>query len=333
MIGSLIGRYYGMDRDQRWDRTRLAYAALTEGAGRSATDPRQALEDAYAAGETDEFVKPIVLTDGAGIARALIRPGDAIFYVNFRADRMRQIVGALSIPDFDGFATGRAPVTDAVTMTRYDDRFRLPTAFAPFNLSHILAEVLADADRTQFRTAETEKYPHVTYFFNGGIEPPFPCEERVLIPSPRVATYDLEPEMSAAGITDAFCAALERGDHDFLLCNYANADMVGHTGVVPAIIRAVETLDGCLDRIVRSALSSGTPLLVTADHGNCEVMIDPSTGGPHTAHTTNPVPFVAIGSEIQELRTGGALCDVAPTILQLMGLEQPSEMSGRSLTT
>jgi 2,3-bisphosphoglycerate-independent phosphoglycerate mutase len=331
VIGSLIGRYYAMDRDRRWDRTRLAFDALSEGIGRQVTDPRKALEEAYAAGETDEFVKPIVLVTDTGAARAPIRKEDAIFFVNFRADRMRQIVGALSIQSFDGFATGHAPVTNAVTMTRYDDRFGLPAAFAPATLSRILAELLAEADLTQFRTAETEKYPHVTYFFNGGIETPFPCEERVLIPSPRVATYDLEPEMSAIGITDAFCGALERADHDFLLCNYANADMVGHTGLVPAILKAVETLDGCLDRVVRSALASGTRLLVTADHGNCEVMIDPDTGGPHTTHTTNPVPFVAVGTEIQSLRNGGALCDVAPTILQLMGLEQPTEMSGRSL--
>ena len=331
VIGSLIGRYYAMDRDRRWDRTRLAFDALTKGIGRQATDPRQALEEAYSAGETDEFVKPIVLTTETGTARAPIRQGDAIFYANFRADRMRQIVGALSFQGFDGFVTDHPLVANAVTMTRYDDRFGLPVAFAPSTLSSILAEVLSAANLTQFRTAETEKYPHVTYFFNGGIETPFPCEERVLIPSPKVATYDLEPEMSAVGITDAFCEALERADHDFLLCNYANADMVGHTGVVPAILQAVETLDGCLDRVVRAALASGTRLLVTADHGNCEVMFDPATGGAHTAHTTNPVPFVAIGTEIQSLRGGGALCDVAPTILQLMGLEQPSEMSGRSL--
>jgi len=235
------------------------------------------------------------------------------------------------VAGFDGFETGGRTPTRAVTMTQYDQRFPLPVAFAPFSLARILAEVLADRGRTQFRTAETEKYPHVTYFFNGGVEPPFAGEERVLVPSPKVATYDLMPEMSAAGITDGFCGALERGDHDFLLCNFANADMVGHTGVLPAVIRAVETLDGCLDRIARSAERSRTRLLITADHGNCEVMIDPATGGPHTAHTTNPVPLVAVGTGRTALRTGGALCDVAPTILELLNLEQPGEMTGRSL--
>ncbi|MEK7380563.1 MAG: 2,3-bisphosphoglycerate-independent phosphoglycerate mutase [Gemmatimonadota bacterium] len=329
-IASLTGRYYGMDRDRRWDRTQLAYQAIVQGQGRPAADPLAAVEAAYAAGKTDEFVPPIVIQEG-GQPVAPIRDGDGIFFFNFRSDRMRQIVAPLSVAGFDGFDTGVRTPTRAVTMTQYDQRFPLPVAFAPFSLARILAEVLADRGRTQFRTAETEKYPHVTYFFNGGVEPPFAGEERVLVPSPKVATYDLMPEMSAAGITDGFCGALERGDHDFLLCNFANADMVGHTGVLPAVIRAVETLDGCLDRIARSGERSGTRLLVTSDHGNCEMMIDPATGGPHTAHTTNPVPLVALGTGHTALRTGGALCDVAPTILQLLHLEQPGEMTGRSL--
>ena len=332
-IASLTGRYYGMDRDRRWDRTRLAYEAIVRGVGRQATDPVRAVEEAYARGETDEFIKPIVIVrDGAPAPIATVRDGDGIFYVNFRSDRMRQIVRALSIEGFDGFDAGSRPATRAVTMTRYDETFPLPQGFPPFSLARILAEVLADRERSQFRTAETEKYPHVTYFFNGGIEPPFPCEERLLVPSPKVATYDLQPEMSAPGVTDAFCDALERGDHDFLLCNFANADMVGHTGVLPAVIKAVETVDACLGRVLRSAERSGTRLLVTADHGNCEVMIDPETGGPHTAHTTSPVPFVSIGTDFPGLRTGGALCDVAPTILELLGLEQPQEMTGRTLS-
>lgn len=330
-IASLTGRYFAMDRDRRWDRTRLAFDNLVHGAGRPARDPEAAVATAYAAGETDEFVKPIVLVDEHGTPVAPIRDGDGILYFNYRSDRMRQIVAALSVPDFDGFDTGRRPPTPAVTMTQYDQRFPLPMAFPPFSMARILAEVLAGADRSQFRTAETEKYPHVTYFFNGGIEPPFPCEERLLVPSPKVATYDLMPEMSAVGITDGFCAALERADHDFLLCNFANADMVGHTGVLPAVIRAVETVDQCLTRIVRSAAKSGTRLLITADHGNCELMVDPATGGPHTAHTTNPVPLVALGTGRDRLRPGGALCDVAPTILELLNLEQPAEMTGRSL--
>ncbi|HEY7680542.1 MAG TPA: 2,3-bisphosphoglycerate-independent phosphoglycerate mutase, partial [Terriglobia bacterium] len=330
-LATLIGRYFAMDRDKRWDRTRLAYEALVNGtAEHRAGDPVQAVRDAYARGETDEFIRPIVLTrDDQPVAT--IRDGDGILYFNFRSDRMRQIVRALSIDGFDGFPVNHRPATRAVTMTQYDQTFPLPQAFPPFTLDRILAQVLADRELTQFRTAETEKYPHVTYFFNGGVEPPVRCEERLLVPSPKVATYDLMPEMSAVEVTNGLCAALERAEHDFLLCNFANADMVGHTGVVPAIIKAVETVDACLARVASSAARSGTRLLVTADHGNCEVMIDPDTGGPHTAHTTNPVPFVAVGTDITSLRSGGALCDVAPTILELMGLEQPPEMTGASL--
>jgi 2,3-bisphosphoglycerate-independent phosphoglycerate mutase len=288
------------------------------------------VRDAYARGETDEFVKPIVLTrKGAPIAP--LRDGDAVLCFNFRSDRMRQILRALALPDFEAFPVPDRPALAVVTMTQYDRTFPFPQAFPPFSLARILAEVLAEVGRTQFRTAETEKYPHVTYFFNGGHEPPYPGEERVLVPSPKVATYDLAPEMSALGITDTLCSALERREHDFLLCNFANADMVGHTGVLPAVIRAVETIDHCLGRIVPACERSGTRLFVTADHGNCEVMIDPETGGPHTAHTSNPVPFVAVHTGVQRLRSRGALCDVAPTILDLLGLPQPVEMTGRAL--
>jgi 2,3-bisphosphoglycerate-independent phosphoglycerate mutase len=216
-------------------------------------------------------------------------------------------------------------------MTQYDGTFPFPQAFPPFSLARILAQELAEHGRTQLRTAETEKYPHVTYFFNGGVEPPFPGEERILVPSPKVATYDLQPEMSAEGITDVLCGAMERKGHDFYLCNFANADMVGHTGVLPAVITAVETVDRCLGRIVRSCEQSGTRLLITADHGNCEIMVDPETGGAHTAHTTSPVPFVAVHADLPSLRGGGALCDVAPTVLRLLSLEQPAEMTGRPL--
>ena len=329
-IASLVGRYFAMDRDKRWDRTRLAYELLRHGTGTAATDPVQAVKDAYARGETDEFVKPVVLTrNGAPVAP--LQDGDAVLCFNFRSDRMRQIVRALAIPDFSEFPVPDRAELALVTLTQYDQTFPFPPAFPPFSLARILAEVLADVGRTQFRTAETEKYPHVTYFFNGGHEPPYPGEERVLVPSPKVATYDLAPEMSALGITDTLCQALERRSHDFLLCNFANADMVGHTGVLPAVVSAVETVDQCLGRIVPACEASGTRLFVTADHGNCEVMIDPETGGPHTAHTSNPVPFVAVHSGIQGLRSGGALCDVAPTILELLGLPQPTEMTGRSL--
>ena len=330
VIGSLIGRYFAMDRDRRWDRTQLAYDLLVHGRGTPALEPEAAIAAAYERGETDEFVKPVVLVQD-GIPIAPMREGDAVLCFNYRSDRMRQLVRALAVPGFDGFAARDRPALEVVTMTQYDQTFPFPQAFPPFSLARILADVLAGQRRTQFRTAETEKYPHVTYFFNGGCEPPFPGEERLLVPSPKVATYDLQPEMSAEGVTDALCGALTRGDHDFFLCNYANADMVGHTGVPSAVIAAVETVDRCLDRVVRACESSGTRLLVTADHGNCEVMIDPDTGGPHTAHTTNPVPFVAVHTDFRTLRGGGALCDVAPTILQLMGLEQPPDMTGRPL--
>jgi len=330
-IATLTGRYFAMDRDKRWERTKLAYDAMVHAvAAVTAEDPVGAIAAAYERGETDEFIKPIVLTD-AQRPVATIREGDGIFYFNFRSDRMRQIVRAISLQDFAGFERATRPATRAVTMTQYDQTFSLPPAFPPFSMDLILAQVLADRDLSQYRTAETEKYAHVTYFFNGGVETPYKCEDRFLVPSQKVTTYDLMPEMSAAGITDSICGAIEKAEHDFLLCNYANADMVGHTGVIPAVIKAVETVDQALARIVASAEKSGTRLLITADHGNCELMIDPQTGGPHTAHTTNPVPLVAMGTDMTTLRTGGALCDVAPTILELLGLEQPSAMTGRTL--
>lgn len=250
---------------------------------------------------------------------------------NFRSDRMRQIVAALMVDGFGGFPVADRPALAAVTMTQYDETFPVPQAFPPFSMARIMAEVLADRGRTQLRTAETEKYPHVTYFFNGGFETPFPGEERILIPSQKVATYDLRPEMSAEGITDTLCQAIARRSHDFMLCNLANADMVGHTGVMPAVITAVETIDRCLGRIAAAAEAADAPLFITADHGNAELMIDPETGGPHTAHTTNPVPLVALRAGSARLRGGGALGDVAPTLLRLMGLEPSPEMTGRDL--
>jgi 2,3-bisphosphoglycerate-independent phosphoglycerate mutase len=329
-VASLTGRYFGMDRDRRWDRTRLAYEAMVHGVGTPVEHPVLAVQAAYQRGETDEFIRPLVhYRDGAPVAT--MQDGDGVLFFNYRSDRMRQIVSALAMDDFDGFDTGDPPRLSCVTMTQYDQTFALPQAFPPFSLARILAEVLADRGMTQFRTAETEKYPHVTYFFNGGFEPPYPGEERCLIPSQRVATYDLAPEMSAPGITDALCRTIESRSHDFILCNYANADMVGHTGVLPAVVKAVETVDACLARVLATAEKAGAGVLVTADHGNCEMMIDPVSGGVHTAHTTNPVPFVAVGTEAPSLRAGGSLRDVAPTVLGLLGIEAPPDMTGRDL--
>ena len=329
-IASLTGRYFGMDRDRRWERTRLAYDAMVYGLGIPVEHPVLAIQAAYQVGETDEFIQPRVHVRN-GVPVATLRDGDGVFFFNYRSDRMRQIVAALTADSFQGFPVRNRPRLSCVTMTQYDQTFDLPQAFPPFSLARILAQVLAEHGRTQLRTAETEKYPHVTYFFNGGYEPPYPGEERCLIPSQRVATYDLAPEMSAAGITDALCSAIASGSHDFILCNYANADMVGHTGVLPAVIRAVETVDTCLARVLTSADQAGASVLITADHGNCEMMFDPSTGGVHTAHTTNPVPMVAVGTSATSLRGGGSLRDVAPTVLGLLGIEQPAEMTGRDL--
>ena len=329
-IASLTGRYYGMDRDRRWERTQLAYDAMVHGRGNPVEHPVLAVQAAYQRGETDEFIRPLVHVRN-GVTVGTMRDGDGVFFFNYRSDRMRQIVAALTVPTFDAFDVHDRPKVACVSMTQYDQTFTIPQAFPPFSLARILAEVLADKGRTQFRTAETEKYPHVTYFFNGGYEPPYAGEERCLIPSQRVATYDLAPEMSAAGVTDVLCRAIEGRAHDFLLCNYANADMVGHTGSLPAVIRAVETVDQCLGRLLRSAENVGSSVLITADHGNCEMMIDPLTGGVHTAHTMNPVPLVAVRSNAAALRSGGALRDVAPTVLSLLGMDRPAEMTGRDL--
>jgi 2,3-bisphosphoglycerate-independent phosphoglycerate mutase len=331
-VGSVGGRYFGMDRDRRWDRTEKWYRAAVEGVGPPGSDPLAVIRTAYDRGETDEFITPTVIVDAKGAPVAPMRDGDAVICFNYRADRMRQIVRALAQPDFDAFDVSRRPRVDVVTMTMYDETFDLPIAFPPQSMARILAEIISDAGMTMFRTAETEKYAHVTYFFNGGVERPCPGEERVLVPSQKVATYDLAPEMSAAGVTDVLCGAIEARSHDFILCNYANGDMVGHTGSMAATIAAVETVDQCLARVLRSADRAGARLIVTADHGNCETMIDPATGGPHTAHTTNPVPFVVVDPDgDRPLRAGGALCDVGPTVLRMLGLEQPAEMTGIDL--
>ena len=331
-IASIGGRYFGMDRDKRWDRTRSWYDAAVRGAGAQAGDPLAVIRDAYHRDVTDEFIEPrVIAADGRPLAP--MRTGDALICFNYRADRMRQIVSAMTASTFEGFDVSDRPSIAVVTMTMYDRRApNLPAAFPPQSMANIVGEVVSNAGMTMFRTAETEKYAHVTYFFNGGIEVPFPGEERLLVPSQQVATYDLAPEMSAAGVTDVLCNAIEQGERDFILCNYANGDMVGHTGSMPATIKAVEMVDRCLGRLLASADRTGARVLVTADHGNCEMMIDPATGGPHTAHTTNPVPLVVVDPDgDRPLRSGGALCDVGPTILRLLGLERPEEMTGMDL--
>ena len=326
-VATVVGRYYAMDRDKRWERTRLAYDAMVRGAGTPAETATAAIRAAYEAGETDEFAKPRVV---AGAPR--IRQGDGVFVVNFRADRVRQICRALALPAFDGFDVADRPTVRLATMTQYDETFPFPIAFGPLTLSGIVADVLSEAGKTMLRTAETEKYAHVTYFFNGGYEPPYKGEERLLVPSQKVATYDLMPEMSAPGVTDVLCKGIETRSHDFILCNYANGDMVGHSGSLPATIKAVETVDQCLGRALASAEQAGATVLITADHGNCELMVDPGTGGPHTAHTTNPVPFIVVDPKWSgQLRHGGSLRDVGPTVLRLLGVDPPETMTGRDL--
>jgi 2,3-bisphosphoglycerate-independent phosphoglycerate mutase len=331
-FASIGGRYYGMDRDRRWDREKRWYDASVHGLGPTATDPLAAIRESYSRDVTDEFVDPVVITDGSGAPVATMRDGDVVITWNFRADRMRQIVRALIDPAFDGFPRQSTPSLHVATMTRYDNDFAVPVAFSPQNMSNCLGPWLARHGLRQYRTAETEKYAHVTYFFNGGVEAPDPGEDRVLVPSPQVATYDLQPEMSIEAVTERLCMAIGGGTYDFLLVNYANGDMVGHTGSLPAAIAAVEAVDRSLGRVVQATRMTGASLIVTADHGNCELMIDPVTKAPHTAHTTNPVPFlIANHTSARALRDGGSLRDVAPTVLGLLGIAAPPEMTGRDL--
>jgi 2,3-bisphosphoglycerate-independent phosphoglycerate mutase len=327
-IVTVCGRYYAMDRDNRWERVSKAYAAMAKGVGASFPDPAAVMSASYGADVTDEFVLPAVLGDYAGM-----RDGDGLLCFNFRADRVREILNALLDPGFSGFDRGR-PVRfiSALGMTEYSDKLDplMGTIFRPQSMTNILGEVAAKAGRAQLRMAETEKYPHVTYFLNGGEETPFPGEERIMVPSPKVATYDLQPEMSAPELTDKAVEAIGTGRFDLIVLNFANPDMVGHTGSLEAAIKAVEAADTGLGRIWGAVRAQGGALLVTADHGNSELMRDPKTGGPHTAHTTNPVPVLLAGVEGARLHDG-RLADIAPTLLQLMGIGQPSEMTGRSL--
>lgn len=329
-IATVTGRYYAMDRDQRWDRVEQAYLALTQGQGTTAPSAAQAVRDAYAAGENDEFVKPRVVLR-AGRPAGLIGDNDAVLFFNFRADRARELTRALTEKEFTGFGRAHRPRLSAfATMTRYDKTLDLPALFPPVSLDRILGQIVSERGLTQLRTAETEKYAHVTYFFNGGQETPFPGEDRRLLPSPKdVPTYDHKPEMSVHAVTDTLVAALEAGIYDLIVCNFANLDMVGHTGVIPAAVRACEAVDSCLGRVMEAVAACGGTLLVTADHGNAEDMRD-ENGHAKTAHSLNPVPFVYVGPRRVTVRNG-RLADVAPTILDILGLPKPDEMTGESL--
>lgn len=332
-IASLCGRYYAMDRDQRWDRLERAYDLLTRGEGdyRHA-DAAAALEAAYAREESDEFVAPTAITDaGGGTAR--IEDGDCVLFMNFRADRARQMSHALIDEQFSGFERRVRPrLAGFVQTTEYSGDLAAPIAFPPESLGNVLGDYLAQRGCTQLRIAETEKYAHVTFFFSGGREEPFPGETRILVPSPSVATYDLQPEMSAIEVTDRLVAAIRSGEHDLIVCNYANGDMVGHTGNYAAAMQAAEVIDQCLGRVEQAVLEVGGEALITADHGNCEQMVDYEAGQPHTQHTTDPVPLVYIGARRRALDArGGILADIAPTLLAMMQLPRPAEMSGRSL--
>ncbi|WP_397596260.1 2,3-bisphosphoglycerate-independent phosphoglycerate mutase [Silanimonas sp.] len=326
-LASVSGRYFAMDRDQRWDRVEVAFRAMTEGVAEfRAADGLAALEAAYARGENDEFVKPTVIAGAAPM-----RDGDAVVFFNFRADRARQITAAFTVPGFDGFAKPRAiALSRFVGMAEYSSELPAKVAYAPEDLRDTLGEVIAAAGLKQLRIAETEKYAHVTFFFSGGREALLPGESRELVPSPKVATYDLQPEMSCPELTDKLVAAIRGGEVDFIACNIANPDMVGHTGDLQAAIKAAEAVDIALGRLREAIEAVGGEMLVTADHGNLEMMRDPETGQPHTAHTVGPVPFVYVGRKAT-LRAGGALRDIAPTVLQLMGLPKPAAMTGESL--
>jgi 2,3-bisphosphoglycerate-independent phosphoglycerate mutase len=328
-IATVCGRYFAMDRDKRWDRVEKAYNAIVAADAPRFPDAPAVVADAYANKKFDEFIVPAVVGDYAGM-----RDGDGLLCFNFRADRVREILAAMLDPDFSGFKRNcTVRFAAAVGMTQYSDELDklMATIFPPQTLANILGEVVAEAGRTQLRMAETEKYAHVTYFLNGGREEPFPGEDRIMVPSPKVATYDLQPEMSAPELTDKAVAAIASGKYDLIVLNYANPDMVGHTGSLPAAIKAVETVDAGLGRIAQAIEKSSGALLVTADHGNCEMMRDPQTGGPHTAHTTNPVPLLLVGARNRALVAEGRLADIAPTLLELMELPKPKEMAGTSL--
>ncbi|BBA36595.1 phosphoglyceromutase [Methylocaldum marinum] len=330
-IASIVGRFYAMDRDKRWERIQEAYELIVQGkADFRAETAVEALNQAYGRGESDEFVKATTIAP-SGEAAATLMDGDVVVFMNFRADRARELTQALNDTDFSGFRREVVPhLGGFVTLTEYHKDFKFPVAFPPQNVTNSLGEVVSKLGLKQLRLAETEKYAHVTFFFNGGIETPFPGESRILVPSPKVRTYDQKPEMSAPEVTDKLVRAIESGEYDVIICNYANGDMVGHTGNLDASIQAVEALDESLGRVVEALEKVGGEALITSDHGNVEQMVDPSTGEIQTAHSVNPVPLVYKGN-CGRLRDGGGLADVAPTLLAILGVEQPAEMTGRSL--
>lgn len=328
-IASVTGRYWAMDRDRRWERVEQAYRALVYGEGGKFASAEEAVQASYGWNETDEFIKPsLVCNDSSPIGT--FQKNDSVIFFNFRADRARELTAALTAPDFNGFQRSAVPEFGSyVTMTMYDDALTLPAAFPPLQLENILGELISNNNMKQLRIAETEKYAHVTYFFNGGEETPFPGEDRCLIPSPKdVPTYDLKPEMSAYEVTEEVLKRIDRAVYDFILLNFANPDMVGHTGIMDAAVKACETIDVCLEKIVTKVQSVGGLVMITADHGNCDEMLDDHN--PHTAHSMNPVPFLLLKKGVQ-LREKGILADVAPTVLELMGIEKPVEMTGESL--
>ncbi len=330
-IASIMGRYYAMDRDKRWERVEKAYNCLLLGEGKTARNSAEAIRDSYENDDLgDEFVLPTVTNNDEN---SRIKDGDSVIFINFRPDRARQITRAITDPGFDGFERKKT-LKDLcfICMTRYDETFDLPIAYPPQKMTKILAEVLDQNNLKEYRTAETEKYAHITFFFNGGVEKAYETETRCLVNSPKVATYDLQPEMSAPEVADKVVNALKSGEYDFILVNFANPDMVGHTGIMKAAVAAVEAVDNCLEKIVRTVKEVGAVMLLTADHGNAECMEDPVTHKPFTAHTTNPVPFFVInpGEDIG-LREGGCLADIAPTVLDLFEIEKPAEMTGNSL--
>jgi 2,3-bisphosphoglycerate-independent phosphoglycerate mutase len=332
-IASVSGRYYAMDRDKRWERTQRAYDVIVRGEGPTAASATDVIEQAYAREVTDEFIDPTVIVDVAGEPVGALHDEDTLLFFNFRADRVRQFIRALTDAEFDGFDTGARPVVSITTFTEYDATFGFPVAFPPQAATQYFGQVLETHGLTNMRLAETEKYAHVTYFFNGGREAPFAGEDRVLVPSPKVPTYDLQPEMSASGVADAFVDSVTNHRHDVIICNFANPDMVGHTGKLEAAIAAITAVDACLGRCLDALLAAGGTALVTADHGNAEQMWDDELNGPHTAHTTNLVPVVLVspaGRDTPALRDG-ALCDVSPTLLGLLGLPMPDEMTGKDL--